>query len=150
MIGYDIIRLLCLACFLICLGNQSKNLISPRDDFVSVQQKSVFYFKINDFFRVSSDLDCFGGLFETFLFELYTAHRRLTIRKIDRKVISILIWGFTNGSGDLDSISGRFIPKTFKMVLDNSLLSTQKYKVRIKSKVEQSWERSSVLPYTSV
>ena len=32
-----------------------------------------------------------------------------------------------------------------KMVLDNSLLSTQHYKVRIKSKVEKSRERSSTL-----
>ena len=37
-----------------------------------------------------------------------------------------------------------------KMVLDAALLSTQHYKVRIKGKVEQSRERSSTLPYTSV
>ena len=37
-----------------------------------------------------------------------------------------------------------------KMVLDTSLLNTQKYKVHIKGKVEQSRERSSALPYTSV
>ena len=36
------------------------------------------------------------------------------------------------------------------MVLDISLLNTQHYKVHIKGKVEQSWERSSTLPYTSV
>ena len=39
------------------------------------------------------------------------------------------------------------IPKTFKMVLDTSLLNTQQYKVRIKGKVEQSRETSSALPY---
>ena len=55
-----------------------------------------------------------------------------------------------NGLGDLGSIPGRIIPKTLKMVLDTSLLNTQQYKVRIKGKVEQSWEMSSVLPYTSV
>ena len=38
------------------------------------------------------------------------------------------------------------IPKTLKMVLDTSLLNTQQYKVCIKSKVEQSRERSSALP----
>ena len=38
------------------------------------------------------------------------------------------------------------IPKTQKMVLDATLLNTQHYKVRIKGKVEQSKERSSVLP----
>ena len=35
------------------------------------------------------------------------------------------------------------------MVIDISLLYTQKYKVRIEDKVEQSRERSSALPYTS-
>ena len=57
---------------------------------------------------------------------------------------------FANGPEDLCSIPGRIIPKTFKMVLDTSLLKTQQYKVRIKSKVDQSKERSSALPYTSV
>ena len=36
------------------------------------------------------------------------------------------------------------------MVLDNSLLNAQQYKVRIKGKVEQSREKGSALPYTSV
>ena len=57
---------------------------------------------------------------------------------------------FANGLGDLGSIPGRIIPKTLKMVLDTSLLNTQQYKVCIKGKVEQSKERSSALPYTSV
>ena len=51
-----------------------------------------------------------------------------------------------NGPGDLGSIPGHIISKTLKMVLDTSLLNTQQYKVHIKSKVEQSWERSSALP----
>ena len=42
------------------------------------------------------------------------------------------------------------IPKTQKMVLDDALLNTQHYKVQIKGKVEQSREKSSALPYTSV
>ena len=54
---------------------------------------------------------------------------------------------FSNGSGDRGSIPGRVIPKTKKMVLDTTLLSTQHYKVRIKGKVEQSSEWSSALPY---
>ena len=37
-----------------------------------------------------------------------------------------------------------------KMVLDAALLNTQHYKMRIKGKVEQSWEWSSALPDTSV
>ena len=55
-----------------------------------------------------------------------------------------------NGPGDLCSVPGRVIPMTFKMVLDNSLLNIQHYKVRIKGKVEESRERSSALPYDSV
>ena len=57
---------------------------------------------------------------------------------------------FANGPGDLGPIPGRIIPMTLKMVLDTSLLNTQQYKVHIKGKVEQSRERSSALPYTSV
>ena len=57
---------------------------------------------------------------------------------------------FANGPGDWGSILGRVIPKTQKMVLDTTLLSSQHYKVRIKGKVEQSREWSSTLPDTSV
>ena len=59
-------------------------------------------------------------------------------------------WVFADGPGDPGSILGRVIPKTLKMVLDIYSLNTQHYKVRIKGKVEQSRERSSALPYTSV
>ena len=55
-----------------------------------------------------------------------------------------------DGPGDLVSIPGRVIPKSFKIVLGTPLLSTQQYKVHIKGKVEQTRERSSALPYTSV
>ena len=57
---------------------------------------------------------------------------------------------FTNGPEELGSIPGRVIPKTQKMVLDASLLNTQHYKVRIKVKVGQSWEKSSALLYSLV
>ena len=57
---------------------------------------------------------------------------------------------FANGPEDLGSIPGRNIPKTLKMILDTSLHNTQQYKVRIKGKVMQSWERSSALPYNSL
>ena len=57
---------------------------------------------------------------------------------------------FANGPVYLGSIPGRVIPKTLKMVLNTSLLYTQQYKVHIKGKVEQSRERRSTLPYTSV
>ena len=57
---------------------------------------------------------------------------------------------FANDPGNLESIPGCVITKIFKMVLDTSLLNTQQYKVRIEGKVEQSRERSRVLPYNSV
>ena len=66
-------------------------------------------------------------------------------------IVTFLVsWVFANGQGDRGSIPGRVIPKTFKMVLDISLLNTQQYWVSIKGKVEQFSERSSALPYTSV
>ena len=57
---------------------------------------------------------------------------------------------FDNGPRNRGSIPGRVIPKTLKMVLDTSLLNTQHYKVRIKGKVGQSWEKSNALHYTLV
>ena len=66
------------------------------------------------------------------------------------RVIILISRVFANGPGDRVSIQGRVILKTQKMVLDTSLLKTQHYKVRIKGKVEQSREKSSTLPYTSV
>ena len=53
-------------------------------------------------------------------------------------------------SESLGSIPGRVIPKALKMVLNTALLNTQQNNVRIKGKVEQSSEKSSTLPYTSV
>ena len=64
--------------------------------------------------------------------------------------IGIMVRVFANGLGDLGSIPRQVIPKTQKMVLDDTLLNTQHYKVRIKGKVEKSRERSSALPYASV
>ena len=48
-----------------------------------------------------------------------------------------------NVPGDLGSIPGYVIPKILKMVLDTSLLNTQRYKVCIKGKVKQSGEMTS-------
>ena len=42
---------------------------------------------------------------------------------------------FTNDPGDLGSILGLVMPKTLKMVVDTSLLNSQQYKVRIRSRV---------------
>ena len=57
---------------------------------------------------------------------------------------------FAIGPGDLALSQVESYLKTFKMVLDTSLLNTQHYKVGIKGKVVKSWERSSALPYTLV
>ena len=43
-----------------------------------------------------------------------------------------------NGPGDLGSIPGRVIPKTQKMAIDASSLNTQRDKVWIKGKIDQS------------
>ena len=48
------------------------------------------------------------------------------------------------GPGDQGSIPGWVIPKTQKMVLGAALLNTQRYKIRINGKVEQS--REAVAP----
>ena len=69
-----------------------------------------------------------------------------TVKKINNSKEILVGREVANGPGDLGSISGRVIPKTLKMVLD----ITQQYKVRIKGKGEQSREKSSTLPYTSV
>ena len=57
---------------------------------------------------------------------------------------------FASGLGDQGSIPCWITQKNKKMLLDAILLNTQHYKVWIKGKVEQSRERSSALPYTSM
>ena len=66
------------------------------------------------------------------------------------RVISLMSSVLAKSPGDRGSSLGRVITKTQKMVNDAVLLNTQHYKVRIKGKVEQSRERGSALPYTSV
>ena len=61
-------------------------------------------------------------------------------------IFGLAVRVFANSPGDLGSIPGRVIPKTQKMVLDASLLNTLHYKVRIKGKVEQSWEGLALSP----
>ena len=50
------------------------------------------------------------------------------------RAIGLMNRVFANDPGDRGSIAGRVIPKTQKMVLDATLLSTQHCKVRIKGK----------------
>ena len=68
------------------------------------------------------------------------------VYKKHENFISMIVIVFANDPGDLGSIPGQVIPKTQKMVLDSALINTQHYKVGIKSKVEQSRERSCALP----
>ena len=84
-------------------------------------------------------------------------HRQTLVKQNCLAFISCYMWCFglmsrvfTNGPGDWDSIPGRVVPKTQKMVFDTVLLNTQQVKVRIKGKVKQSREWSSTLSYTSV
>ena len=63
----------------------------------------------------------------------------ITTRRMHKGVIfprhNIYIYIYIyNVPGDQSSISGRFIPKTPKMVLDSSFLNTQHYKVRFKGR----------------
>ena len=55
----------------------------------------------------------------------------------------LMSWVFANGPGEQGSIPCRVMPNTQKMVLDATLLNTEHLKIRIKGKVEQSWEWSS-------
>ena len=74
----------------------------------------------------------------------------LFIWLIFNPAIGLMCKVLANRSGDLGLTLGQVIPKTQKMILDATLLNLMNYKVLIKGKVEQSWERSSALPFTSV
>ena len=58
--------------------------------------------------------------------------------------IGLMSIGFANSSGDRDSIVGRVISKTQKMVIDAALLSTERYKVR--SRIKWSNPRNQQCP----
>ena len=83
--------------------------------------------------------------FDNYSWDYVLAKIKGVYRAIDQ-IIKVI----ANGPGDQSSIPGRVIPKTQKMLLDATLLNTQHYKEWIKGKVEQSRERNSALPYTSV
>ena len=71
-----------------------------------------------------------------YLVSFKTEQQNIRIISDVNRLIGLVGRVFANGPGDLGSIPGRVIPKTLKMVLDTSLLNTQQYTVRIKSKVE--------------
>ena len=73
----------------------------------------------------------------------------IVINKIRILVISLI--GpvgrvFANGPGDRGSIPSRVIPKTFKMVLDTSLLNSQHYKVLSRVKWSNPGKRVALTP----
>ena len=57
---------------------------------------------------------------------------------------------FANGVRDKGSISGWVIPKIKQIVLDASLINTQRYKVRINRYMEQSRKRGSGILFSFV
>ena len=62
--------------------------------------------------------------------EGFTSHAFLYIPKYTDKMFWLMIFDKIKPQpGDMGPIPGRVIPKTFKMVLDSSLLNTQQYKV---------------------
>ena len=60
--------------------------------------------------------------------------------------IGIMVQVFANGRRNQGSIPGGVIPKTQKIVVEDSLLNTQYYKVWIKGKWSNPGERSSAFP----
>ena len=104
-------------------------------------------FPYNFFLKLSNSNLFF---YTTAVFDLIRQFLREIHYSIGNRLIGLVGRVFASGPRYRGSIPGRVMPKTLKMVLDNSLLNPQDYKVRIKDKVEQSWERSSALLYTTV
>ena len=88
--------------------------------------KKVFFHFFN---CIKSNYD----VFETPTFSIYLQHNIILYYDVPDTGISLRV--FTDGPEDLGSIPGQVILKTKKMVLDDSLLNTQYYKVCIKGKV---------------
>ena len=70
-------------------------------------------------------------------------HAKINSLHFSRVISSV----FASGPGDQDSIPGRVIQKTQKMVLATSLLNTQHFKIRTKGKVPQTRESRSVISF---
>ena len=127
---------------------------STVSDLYMIDNQSIAYYALNVFPMVRLELLPDKRSID-WLFFFYSVSNVTVYLKFLTIHSSISITGslsrvFANGPEDRGSIPGRDIPKTLKMILDAAYFSTQHYKVRIKSKVEQSKERSRALPYTSV
>ena len=110
----------------------------------------IYLFSCVSIFHINQSIITFRFWQKSDQTDQHTQELHIDIYWSKNRTIGLMCRVFANGPGDRDSILGRVIPKTQKMVLDAVLLNTQHYKVRIKGKVEQSREWSSALPYTSV
>ena len=91
--------------------------------------------------RIFSWFSCFSTIYiYIYIYIVEKQENQEKIIYIYKQVHGLVGSVFRNSPGDLGSIPGRIISRTFKMVLDTSLLNTQQYIVRIKGQVEQSWE----------
>ena len=80
----------------------------------------------------------YSGALGNVEYPLIAITARSTLTRIGSNCYDLFFWVgrvFVNGPGDLASIPGHVIPKILKMVIDNSLLNTQHYKICIKGKV---------------
>ena len=102
--------------------------------FLIIDFLFLFLFKIVFFLIDSIIVLSFGNVLISF--DLIFESESFANLKNKMDIFIHMVRVFANGPGDLDSIPDRVIPKTQKMVLDATLLNTQHYKVRIKSKVE--------------
>ena len=126
--------------WLICHKAKPKLTMYPDQISIVSQRAAILFFHIYIFFRsLSLSLSLHTHIYIYIYIYIYI-----------NQLIGLVGRVFTNCPGNWGSIPGRVIPKTQKMVLDATLLSTQHYKVQIKGKVEQSRERISTLPNTSV
>ena len=98
----------------ILIARSSVDSVVSRTIIYTTQSPSLVYLKSN--------------LVLYFIYPLLCYYYSLISLLVDLKTVRV----FANGPGDLSSILGSVIPKTLKMVLDTSLLNTQRYKVRIK------------------
>ena len=103
-----------------------------------------------DWFGLFNNQFCPYSLFNCKIWLIYIVSILIITLYISNRAIGLISRVCPNGPGDRGSIPGWLIPETQKMVFDAALVSTQHYKVMTKGKVEQYWEWSSYLPYSSV
>ena len=115
---------------------QAFEIVNLSDDFY-IHSIQVYILLVNKkFLKNSYILTCL------FFFNTHTHTRE---REIKYNELRVCQWSERLGFNPRSNHT-----KDSKMVFDATLLNTQHYKVRIKSKVEQSKERSRAPPYTTL